>query len=161
MQFHMQSIQKLEHGWPIDLEKQLKLQSISSRFIRYYMCWVQCIWTLKEMNKKRLVPAYIHLEFELRTVFVRCSLISSSMVVASGSSTQRLCIRLSNLLRQLWRVYRLPYIFWIAMVCHSNRQFSIKISDFPNYRFLCQSCYVFEFWTFFKTRGTKGFMFHL
>lgn len=33
MQFHMQSIQKLEHGWPIDLEKQLKLQSISSRFI--------------------------------------------------------------------------------------------------------------------------------
>jgi len=32
MQFHMQLIQKLEHGWPVDLEKQLKLQSISSRF---------------------------------------------------------------------------------------------------------------------------------
>ncbi len=39
------------------------------------------------MNRKRLVPAYIHLEFELRTVFVRRSLISSSMVVGSGSST--------------------------------------------------------------------------
>ncbi len=159
MQFHMQSIQKLEHGWPVDLEKQLKLQSISSRFI---MWWVQWIGTLKEMNTKRLVPAFnLNLSFTWFLLGVHLFLAPWLLAVVQAHRDRPLCIRLSNLLRQLWRVFRLPHIFWIAMVWYSNCQFSIKISDFPYYRFLCQSCYVFKFWTFFKTRGTKGFMFHL
>jgi hypothetical protein len=42
-----------------------------------------------ERNEYKETSSCIQLEFELHTVFVRCSLISSSMVVGSGSSMQR------------------------------------------------------------------------